>query len=111
MVPGRGAPPDRHAALVLLRRDLRPYLFRRGAASISHMEQADFPYTSRTVAPGFPPPDVIAELLRLATLAPSMHNSQPWRFRIRRADPTIELYPHPSRMLRDAHPHGPAVHL
>jgi nitroreductase len=75
------------------------------------MEQADFPYTTRTGAPGFPPPDVIAEMLRAATLAPSMHNSQPWRFRVLRADQTIELYADPSRMLKHADPHGRAVHI
>jgi len=86
-------------------------MFRQWATSISHMEQADFPYTSRTAAPGFPPADVIAEHLRLATLAPSMHNTQPWRFRILRADQTIELYADPSRMLKYADPHGRAVHI
>jgi nitroreductase len=75
------------------------------------MEQADFSYAGRAVAPHFPPPDVIAKLLRAATLAPSMHNTQPWRFRVLRADQTIELYADPSRMLRYADPHGRAVHL
>src|SRR5215470_8141228 len=75
------------------------------------MKQADFPHPSRTVAPGFPPPDVVAGLLRVATFAPSMHNTQPWRFRILRADQTIELYADPSRMLKYADTHGRAVHL
>jgi nitroreductase len=75
------------------------------------MKQADFPYAGRTVAPRFPPPDVIAEMLRAATLAPSMHNTQPWRFRVLRAEQTIELYADPSRMLKHADPHGRAVHI
>jgi nitroreductase len=75
------------------------------------MEQADFPYATRTVAPAFPPPDVVAGLLRVATLAPSMHNTQPWRFRILRADQTVELYADPSRMLKYSDPHGRAVHI
>lgn len=75
------------------------------------MEQADFLYTTRTGALGFPPPDVIADMLRAATLAPSMHNSQPWRFRVLRAGQTIELYADPSRMLKYADPHGRAVHI
>jgi nitroreductase len=75
------------------------------------MKRADFPYTSRTLAPDFPPPDVIAELLRVATLAPSMHNTQPWRFRFQPADQTIELYADPSRMLKYGDPHGRAVHI
>jgi nitroreductase len=75
------------------------------------MKQAGSPGAGRTVAPDFPPPDVITELLRAATLAPSMHNTQPWRFRILRADQTIELYADPSRMLKYADPHGRAVHI
>ena len=75
------------------------------------MEQADFPYTTRTEAPGFPPSDEIADLLRAATLAPSMHNTQPWRFRVLRVAQTIELYADPSRMLMYADPHGRAVHI
>jgi hypothetical protein len=75
------------------------------------MERADFPPPSRTAAPGFPPPDVIAELLQAATLAPSMHNTQPWRFRVLRADQTIELYADPSRTLTHGDPHGRGVHI
>jgi nitroreductase len=75
------------------------------------MKQADVPYPGRTAGPGFPPPDVICELLRAATLAPSMHNTQPWRFRILPAGQTIELYADPSRMLKHADPHGRAVHI
>ena len=47
----------------------------------------------------------------MATLAPSMHNTQPWRFRVSRASQTIELYADPSRMLRHADPNGRAVHI
>jgi nitroreductase len=54
---------------------------------------------------------VIAELLRAATLAPSMHNTQPWRFRVVRADQAIELYADPSRMLKYGDPDGRAVHI
>src|SRR5690349_22631394 len=75
------------------------------------MKQEDFPHAARTAAPGFPPPDVIAELLRVATLAPSMHNTQPWRFRVLRADQVMELHADPSRMLKYADPHGRAVHI
>jgi nitroreductase len=62
-------------------------------------------------APGFPADDVIAGLLRAATLAPSMHNTQPWRFRVLRASQEIELYADPARMLRYSDPHGRAVHI
>jgi nitroreductase len=36
--------------------------------------------------------------VRAAALAPSMHNTQPWRFRMIRASQTIELSADPSRM-------------
>jgi hypothetical protein len=40
-----------------------------------------------------------------------MHNTQPWRFRILRADQTIELFADPSRMLKHADPPGRAAHI
>src|SRR5260370_42305341 len=55
------------------------------------MKQTDPPPTETAVVPEFPPPQVIAGLLMSATLAPSMHNTQPWRF----------------RALRPRHPPGP----
>jgi nitroreductase len=75
------------------------------------MKQTVRPLTRQATALGFPPPEVIAELVRLAALAPSMHNTQPWRFRVVRASQTIELYADPSRMLRYSDPHGRAVHI
>jgi hypothetical protein len=54
---------------------------------------------------------MIAELLRAATLAPSMHNTQPWRFRVSPDSQTIELYADPARMLKHSDPHGRAVHI
>jgi nitroreductase len=75
------------------------------------MEQADFSPPTRAAAEGFPPPDVIAELLRAATLAPSMHNTQPWRFRVSPEDQAIELYADPARMLAHSDPRGRAVHI
>ncbi len=53
----------------------------------------------------------VAELLHAATLAPSMHNTQPWRFRVLRDTETIELYADPDRMLPRSDPHGRAVHI
>jgi nitroreductase len=75
------------------------------------MKQTDPPPTEPAVVLECPSPQVIAGLLMSATLAPSMHNTQPWRFRVLRASQTIELYADPSRMLRYGDPHGRAVHI
>ena len=48
----------------------------------------------RPVAPGG---DDLSELVRLATLAPSGHNAQPWKFRL--APGLIEIYPDRTRRL------------
>jgi nitroreductase len=53
----------------------------------------------------------MAGMLKSATLAPSMHNTQPWRFRVDRATQTVELFADPARMLRHGDPHGRAVHI
>jgi nitroreductase len=53
----------------------------------------------------------VAELVHAATLAPSMHNTQPWRFRVLLDTETIELYADPDRMLPRSDPHGRAVHI
>jgi nitroreductase len=53
-----------------------------------------------------------AELLvEAATAAPSLHNSQPWRFIARLADRVIEIYADPARTLRRGDPRGRAVHI
>jgi len=57
------------------------------------------------------PEALVAELLHAATLAPSMHNTQPWRFRVIWDIETIELYADPDRMLPRSDPHGRAVHI
>jgi nitroreductase len=64
--------------------------------------------------PGSPvllPRQLAEELLRAAVAAPSMHNTQPWRFLIRDADGTIELHADPARMLPSGDPHGRAAHI
>jgi nitroreductase len=75
------------------------------------MKQPNPSVVPETMTPGCPPPAVIAELLRMAALAPSMHNTQPWRFGFVRASQTIELYADPSRMLAHSDPNGRAVHI
>ena len=64
-----------------------------------------------SAAPGCPPAERIAEWVRAATMAPSMHNTQPWKFRILRDSQAIEVRADPARMLRHGDPHGRAVHI
>jgi nitroreductase len=54
---------------------------------------------------------MVAELLAAAVAAPSMHNTQPWRFRVLRDSDTIELRADPARVLRYSDPAERAVHL
>jgi nitroreductase len=75
------------------------------------MKQPNPSSAPETMTPGCPPPAVIAELLRTAALAPSMHNTQPWRFGFARDSQTIELYADPSRTLSHSDPNGRAVHI
>ena len=58
-----------------------------------------------------PPRRVIDELLRAAVAAPSLHNTQPWRFRVRDGGSVIELFANPARMLPAADPGGRAAHI
>lgn len=54
-------------------------------------------------------PEQTEEVLRLASLAPSLHNSQPWRFRV--LPQLIELHGDPSRRLPVADPEGRELRL
>lgn len=47
---------------------------------------------------------VLDGCVRLATTAPSLHNSQPWRFRV--VSPVIEVYADPERRLEVVDPDG-----
>jgi hypothetical protein len=50
-------------------------------------------------------------LIEAATAAPSVHNSQPWRFVAWPADRVIEIYADPARTRRRGDPYGRAVHI
>jgi nitroreductase len=54
---------------------------------------------------------MVVELVAAATMAPSMHNTQPWRFRFEPASQAIDLYADPARMLRFGDPDGRALHI
>ncbi|HEY5986153.1 MAG TPA: nitroreductase family protein, partial [Streptosporangiaceae bacterium] len=54
---------------------------------------------------------MIEQLLRAAAAAPSMHNTQPWRFRVGPARDVIELRADPARQLPYGDPGGRAVHI
>ncbi|WP_422070539.1 Acg family FMN-binding oxidoreductase [Streptomyces orinoci] len=53
----------------------------------------------------------VAELVRDATAAPSMHNAQPWRFRYSRGNGTFRLYADFGRVIPHADPDARALHL
>jgi nitroreductase len=65
----------------------------------------------RSGEPYRPPPPLVDELLRAAVAAPSMHNTQPWRFLIKDAGGTIELHADPARILPLGDPDGRAAHI
>jgi nitroreductase len=75
------------------------------------MAASDARDSSRPDRPADLPELQIADLLAAAVAAPSMHNTQPWRFRVRPATYTIELHADPARALRYGDPDGRAVHI
>jgi nitroreductase len=56
-------------------------------------------------------PRLVTDLLAAAVSAPSMHNTQPWRFRVRRFSHVIELRADPARALPYSDWNGRAVHI
>ncbi|WP_314174724.1 Acg family FMN-binding oxidoreductase [Streptomyces winkii] len=55
--------------------------------------------------------EVVEELVRDASMAPSMHNAQPWRFRYSRGGDVITLRADPGRAMPHADPELRALHL
>ncbi|HET9876484.1 MAG TPA: NAD(P)H nitroreductase, partial [Mycobacterium sp.] len=53
---------------------------------------------------GFPDTETIRTALLLASRAPSVHNSQPWRWRV--YESALELFAEPSLQLRSVDPDG-----
>jgi nitroreductase len=72
------------------------------------MAQAISPHSPRSAARS---EQIIAELMAAAGAAPSMHNTQPWRFRVLHARQTIELLADPERALPYSDPDGRGVHI
>lgn len=54
---------------------------------------------------------MIEELLRAASAAPSMHNTQPWRFQVGDGGRVLELHADPARQLLYSDPSGRAMHI
>ncbi len=54
---------------------------------------------------------LIQELVRAAVAAPSMHNTQPWRFRVRPGMRVIKLHADPAQMFPYADPRGRKLHI
>jgi nitroreductase len=66
---------------------------------------------SRPAGPGDLPEQLVSDVLAAAAAAPSMHNTQPWRFRVLRQAQAIELRADPHRALQYGDPSGRAVHI
>jgi len=75
------------------------------------MAPSDPRNTAQRARPGQLPGQLITDVLEAATAAPSMHNTQPWRFRVRQQSQTIELRADPRRALRYGDQSGRAVHI
>jgi nitroreductase len=60
---------------------------------------------------GLPPRKLVLELVSAAAAAPSLHNTQPWRFGVRDGGSVIDLFADPARMLPAADPGGRAAHI
>jgi nitroreductase len=53
----------------------------------------------------------LEKLIAAAVAAPSMHNTQPWRFRLDTDSTTVEIHADAGRALPHEDPHGRALHI
>ena len=83
----------------------------KGAVHAGSMAQADAPGGGPSAGQVQLSPQLVQELVRAAVAAPSMHNAQPWRFRVRPGMRVIELHADPARMLPYADPRGRGMHI
>jgi len=67
--------------------------------------------TRRPARPDGLPRQLVSDVLEAAIAAPSMHNTQPWRFRVRQQAQAIDLRADPRRALTYGDPHGRAMHI
>ena len=91
--------------------DQRPCLMISATANAAGMRQAGpagGEWSGETARLSRP---VIEQLVRAAAAAPSMHNTQPWRFRVTDAGRAIELRADPARQLPSVDPGGQAMHI
>jgi nitroreductase len=89
----------------------RPYMPDRLPAHAQGMQADDKLASRQPREPYGSPGRLVDELLRAAVAAPSMHNTQPWRFRVKDAGGTIELRADPVRILPLGDPEGRAAHI
>ncbi|MCE7079119.1 nitroreductase family protein [Streptomyces sp. ST2-7A] len=78
------------------------------AASPSDPDQP----VGRPIGPPFPIGEAVARsLVTAASLAPSLHNAQPWRFRLLADGTTLQLWADLDRVVPHADPDGRGLHL
>jgi len=75
------------------------------------MPQTDAPGSGPSAGQAELSPQLVEELVRAAVAAPSMHNTQPWRFEVRPGMRVIELRADPARMLPCADPCGHGMYI